>query len=235
MSPKRPSIIAAEEEAHSWSGCLTLSKNRPDLWALGERCPLLLPRRELDRLGGSRNFVALQTRGAALRLEPNLIPLNSDFKAYRHLFENQLEGRRRSREEERRRLSRWVTTTIASLPDAAAPELLPLMKIRPKRRMKVLSARSKATLRRSADLEVPNKTMKSMSGHSKDEEINCYTSRLQISSGLRELVPSDFPRNNFSTRRARRRARERGFRGAGATESDGRMSNRDGKLDIGSA
>jgi integrase len=33
----------------------------------------------------------------------------------------------------------------------------------------------KATLRRMAELEMPNKTMKSMSGHSKDEEINRYT------------------------------------------------------------
>src|SRR5690606_32167064 len=60
----------------------------------------------------------------------------------------------------------------------------------------------KATMRRMAELEMPNKTMKSVSGHSKDDEVARYTAAANqerlADSAIRQL--SDWEMSNPSPR-----------------------------------
>jgi hypothetical protein len=121
---KRASIIAAAEDARSWSEVHAALEDigvTYDRSGSGARIGVGEASAKASEVHPSLSRSQLEQRFGAF--EPDLARLDSGYETYRHGFEAQLAGLREAREVERRRIDQWVSATLAALPSGTAKNL----------------------------------------------------------------------------------------------------------------
>lgn len=124
MRPKRASIIAAGQQAQSWSELhLALEEIGVtyDRSGSGARIAVNGASVIASEVHGSLSRPELEKRLGPF--EPDLSRLSPAYEAYRNAFDSQLKSLRSGRDNERVRLAEWVSTTLATLPPGVAKVL----------------------------------------------------------------------------------------------------------------
>ena len=129
LRPKRATIIAAAEEARSWHELHASFENLGvtyDRAGSGARIGLGKKSAKASEVHPSLSRSQLERRLGAF--EPDLARLDAGYEAYRYAFEAELDGLRRARDTEFRRLKEWLAATLAGLPADAAKSLGPAIR-----------------------------------------------------------------------------------------------------------